>query len=131
MTATAIEKYNIKGFLAPRSITSEAQNKYYTEVLYNLEHRGHLSAAEENCASPWITASIVRPFLGSSFRPSKSASQNSKLENKKTSNSGLLNKLLINRMDLQTQTSRTGPELPPDAEECQTRTGRTGVAARL
>ena len=50
MTATAIEKYNIKGFPAPRPITSEAQNEHYTEVLYNLEHRGHLSAAEENYA---------------------------------------------------------------------------------
>jgi HTH-type transcriptional regulator/antitoxin HigA len=50
MTAIAIEKYNIKGFLAPRPITSEAQNEHYTEVLFSLEHRGHLSAAEENYA---------------------------------------------------------------------------------
>jgi HTH-type transcriptional regulator/antitoxin HigA len=50
MTAIAIEKYNIKGFPAPRPITSEAQNEYYTEVLYNLERRGHLSAAEEKDA---------------------------------------------------------------------------------
>jgi HTH-type transcriptional regulator / antitoxin HigA len=50
MTATAIEKYNIKGFPAPRPITSEAQNEHYIEVLYNLEHRGRLSAAEENYA---------------------------------------------------------------------------------
>jgi hypothetical protein len=42
MTAIAIEKYNIKGFPAPRPITSEAQNEYYTEVLYSLERRGHL-----------------------------------------------------------------------------------------
>ncbi len=50
MTAIAIEKYTIKGFPAPRTITSEAQNDHYTEVLYNLEHRGHLSAAEEKYA---------------------------------------------------------------------------------
>ena len=50
MTAIAIEKYSIKGFPAPRAITSEAQNDHYTEVLYNLERRGHLSAAEEKYA---------------------------------------------------------------------------------
>ena len=50
MTATAIEKYSIKGFPAPRKITPEAQNDHYTEVLYNLERRGHLSAAEEKYA---------------------------------------------------------------------------------
>ncbi len=50
MTAIAIEKYNIKGFPAPRPITSEAQNEYYTEVLYSLERRGHLSASEEKYA---------------------------------------------------------------------------------
>ena len=50
MTAIAIEKYSIKGFPAPRTITSEAQNDHYTEVLYNLERRGHLSAAEDKYA---------------------------------------------------------------------------------
>ena len=50
MTAIAIEKYNIKGFPAPRPITSEAQNEHYTEVLYRLERRGHLSASEEKYA---------------------------------------------------------------------------------
>jgi len=50
MSATTIEKYTIKGFPAPRPVTSEAQNEYYTEVLYNLERRGKLSAAEENYA---------------------------------------------------------------------------------
>jgi HTH-type transcriptional regulator / antitoxin HigA len=50
MTAIAIEKYNIKGFPAPQPITSEAQNEYYTEVLYSLERRGHLSASEEKYA---------------------------------------------------------------------------------
>jgi len=50
MTAIAIEKYSIKGFPAPRPITSEVQNDHYTEVLYNLERRGHLSAAEEKYA---------------------------------------------------------------------------------
>jgi HTH-type transcriptional regulator / antitoxin HigA len=50
MTAIAIEKYNIKGFPAPRPIASEAQNEHYTEVLYNLERRGKLSAAEEEYA---------------------------------------------------------------------------------
>jgi HTH-type transcriptional regulator/antitoxin HigA len=50
MTAIAIEKYNIKGFSAPQPIASEAQNDYYTEVLYNLERRGKLSAAEEKYA---------------------------------------------------------------------------------
>jgi HTH-type transcriptional regulator / antitoxin HigA len=50
MTAIAIEKYNIKGFPAPRPITSEAQNEHYTEVLYSLERRGHLSASEEKYA---------------------------------------------------------------------------------
>jgi hypothetical protein len=50
MTAIAIEKYNIKGFPAPRPITSEAQNEHYTEVLYSLERRGHLSASEEKNA---------------------------------------------------------------------------------
>jgi HTH-type transcriptional regulator / antitoxin HigA len=50
MTATAIERYNIKGFPAPRPIVSEAQNEHYAEVLYNLERQGKLSAAEENYA---------------------------------------------------------------------------------
>jgi HTH-type transcriptional regulator/antitoxin HigA len=50
MTAIAIEKYNIKGFPAPRPISSEAQNEHYTEVLYNLERRGKLTAAEEKYA---------------------------------------------------------------------------------
>ncbi len=50
MTVIAIEGYEIKGFSAPRPITSEAQNEHYIEVLYNLERRGHLSAAEEKYA---------------------------------------------------------------------------------
>jgi HTH-type transcriptional regulator/antitoxin HigA len=50
MTAIAIEKYCIKGFPAPRTITSETQNDYYTEVLYDLERRGNLSAPEEKYA---------------------------------------------------------------------------------
>ncbi|MGB7847626.1 MAG: helix-turn-helix domain-containing protein [Candidatus Acidiferrum sp.] len=50
MSVTAIEKYNIKGFPAPRPITSAAQNEHYTEVLYNLERRGRLSPAEEKYA---------------------------------------------------------------------------------
>src|SRR6202022_4655228 len=50
MTVIAIEKYNIKGFPAPRPITSEAQNEHYTEVLYSLERQGHLSASEEKYA---------------------------------------------------------------------------------
>jgi HTH-type transcriptional regulator/antitoxin HigA len=50
MSVTAIEKYNIKGFPAPRPITSAAQNEHYIEVLYNLERRGRLSAAEEKYA---------------------------------------------------------------------------------
>src|SRR5882672_3678064 len=50
MTAIAIEKYNIKGFPAPQPIVSEAQNVHYTEVLYNLERRSKLSAAEEKYA---------------------------------------------------------------------------------
>ena len=50
MTAIAIEKYNIKGFPAPRPIISGAQNEHYTEVLYSLERRGHLSASEEKYA---------------------------------------------------------------------------------
>jgi len=50
MSVTAIEKYNIRGFPAPQPITSAAQNEHYTEVLYNLERRGRLSAAEEDYA---------------------------------------------------------------------------------
>lgn len=50
MTATAIERYNIKGFSAPQAVTSDAQNEHYTEVLYNLERRGNLSAVEEKYA---------------------------------------------------------------------------------
>jgi HTH-type transcriptional regulator / antitoxin HigA len=50
MSVTAIEKYNIKGFPAPQPITSAAQNEHYIEVLYNLERRGRLSAAEEKYA---------------------------------------------------------------------------------
>jgi len=49
MTEIVLEKYNIKGFPAPRPITSEAQNEHDTEVLY-LERRGHLSASEEKYA---------------------------------------------------------------------------------
>jgi len=50
MTAIALEKYSIKGFPAPETITSDKQNDYYTEVLYNLERRGNLSASEEKYA---------------------------------------------------------------------------------
>jgi HTH-type transcriptional regulator / antitoxin HigA len=50
MTAIVIDKYSIKGFPAPRTITSETQHDYYTEVLYNLERRGSLSASEEKYA---------------------------------------------------------------------------------
>jgi HTH-type transcriptional regulator/antitoxin HigA len=50
MSVTAIEKNNIKGFPAPRPITSAAPAEHYAEVLYNLEHRGRLSAAEEEYA---------------------------------------------------------------------------------
>src|SRR5258708_13137559 len=50
MTVIIIKNYNIKGFPAPRPITSEAQNEHYTEVLYSLERRGHLSASEEKYA---------------------------------------------------------------------------------
>ncbi|MGB9069120.1 MAG: tyrosine-type recombinase/integrase [Candidatus Acidiferrales bacterium] len=57
---TATAKYNFKGFPAPRPITSEAQNELYTEVLYNLEHRGHLSAAEENYAE--LLTVLIRAF---------------------------------------------------------------------
>lgn len=46
MTATA-ERYVIKGFEAPRPITSEAQNEHYTAVLHELAMRGHLSRKEE------------------------------------------------------------------------------------
>jgi len=57
MTAIAIEKYCIRGFPAPRTITSEAQNDHYAEVLSNLERRGHLSAAEEKT---WRHYSVLR-----------------------------------------------------------------------
>ncbi|HEY2545704.1 MAG TPA: hypothetical protein VGI46_06535 [Candidatus Acidoferrum sp.] len=50
MTVIATEKYIIKGFPAPQPIVSEAQNEHYVEVLYNLERRGNLSAAEEKYA---------------------------------------------------------------------------------
>ena len=50
MSVIAIEKYNIKGFPAPRPITSAAQAEHYTEVLYNMERCGKLSAAEESYA---------------------------------------------------------------------------------
>lgn len=50
MSVTAVEKYNIKGFPAPQPITSAAQNEHYIEVLYRLERRGRLSAAEEKYA---------------------------------------------------------------------------------
>jgi HTH-type transcriptional regulator/antitoxin HigA len=46
MTATA-ERYVIKGFEAPRPITSEAQNEHYTSVLHDLVMRGNLSKKEE------------------------------------------------------------------------------------
>ncbi len=46
MIATA-ERYTIKGFGAPRPITSEAQNKHYTTVLHDLVMRGHLNRKEE------------------------------------------------------------------------------------
>jgi len=57
MTAIGIEKYNIKGFPAPRPITSEAQNEYYTKVLYGLERRGYVSAMQPSrlakaCSKP-------------------------------------------------------------------------------
>jgi HTH-type transcriptional regulator/antitoxin HigA len=46
MIATA-ERYTIKGFEAPRPITSEAQNEHYTTVLHDLVTRGHLNRKEE------------------------------------------------------------------------------------
>jgi HTH-type transcriptional regulator/antitoxin HigA len=50
MSATAIDKYSIKGFPAPEKIMSDEQNDHYTEVLYKLERRGHLSSEEEKYA---------------------------------------------------------------------------------
>lgn len=50
MNATLTDRYNIKGFPAPRPITSAVQNEHHTEVFYNPERRGHLSAAEEKYA---------------------------------------------------------------------------------
>ena len=41
------ERYTIKGFEAPRPITSEAQNEHYTTVLHDLVMRGHLNRREE------------------------------------------------------------------------------------
>ncbi len=46
MIATA-ERYTIKGFEAPRPITSEVQNAHYTSVLHDLVKRGHLNRKEE------------------------------------------------------------------------------------
>lgn len=46
MTVTA-EKYTIKGFEAPRPITSDAQNEHYTAVLHKLVMRGQLSRKEK------------------------------------------------------------------------------------
>lgn len=46
MTVTA-ERYLIKGFEAPRPITSEAQNEHYAFVLHDLVMRGNLSKKEE------------------------------------------------------------------------------------
>jgi hypothetical protein len=46
MIATA-ERYTIKGFKAPRPITSEAQNEHYTTVLHDLVMRGHLNRKAE------------------------------------------------------------------------------------
>jgi HTH-type transcriptional regulator / antitoxin HigA len=43
----AAEKYTIKGFEAPRPITSKAQNEHYTTVLHDLVMRGHLNHKEE------------------------------------------------------------------------------------
>jgi len=46
MIATA-ERLTIKGFEAPRPITSEAQNEHYTTVAHDLVMRGHLNPEEE------------------------------------------------------------------------------------
>ena len=46
MIATA-ERYTIKGFGAPRPITSEAQNEHCTTVLHDLVMRGRLNRKEE------------------------------------------------------------------------------------
>jgi len=51
MVVTA-ERYPIKGFEAPRPITSEAQDEYDTTVLHNLVMRGHLSRREEEYVEP-------------------------------------------------------------------------------
>lgn len=50
MSVIAIEKYNIKGFPAPRPIASDEQNDHYTEVLYRLERKDRLTASEEEYA---------------------------------------------------------------------------------
>jgi hypothetical protein len=46
MIATA-GRYTIKGFGAPRPITSEAQTEHYTTVFNDLVMRGHLNQKQE------------------------------------------------------------------------------------
>ncbi|MGB9432345.1 MAG: hypothetical protein WBQ89_08895 [Candidatus Acidiferrum sp.] len=41
------ERHTIKGFGAPRPITSEAQNEHYITVPHDLVMRGHLNRKEE------------------------------------------------------------------------------------
>ena len=46
MIATS-ERYTVKGFEAPRPITSEAQNEHYTTVLHDLVLCAHLNRKEK------------------------------------------------------------------------------------
>jgi HTH-type transcriptional regulator / antitoxin HigA len=48
--ATVIEKDLLEGILAPKVITSDAQNERYITALLELERKNHLSAAERHFA---------------------------------------------------------------------------------
>jgi HTH-type transcriptional regulator/antitoxin HigA len=50
MIATAIEKDLLDGVLAPKVITSDAQNERYVTALLELEKKNHMSAAERHFA---------------------------------------------------------------------------------
>jgi len=60
MIATAIKGDTLAGFDTPKPITSDAQNERYISALLEMEHRGHLTAAEKKYAE--VLALLIEAY---------------------------------------------------------------------
>jgi hypothetical protein len=66
MTATAIGKYTLQGFPAPKVIASEAQHEQYVSALLELERRKHLTLPERSYAE--LLTLLIESYEGSIIR---------------------------------------------------------------